>query len=481
MSFSAAKTMVSGVVVVLVMATAIASVSATAAGGVSDCAGSASDAKPIMEPSLAGFEKMRVPNGVRVNVPLTPTNTTVAFPSHFPLAVVDTSGGPYKTGVALGQLLADDAKAFVPNFIPDVAAEIEAALKDSRYEKYAKLLPSWFIDAFLVDGIHAALRVTVWMTKKYTPQRYLDEMQGFADGAGVEMNDLLLLNAFPELIKAACTIVIASGEATATGGVSQLRALDFGLDLVVWKYPVVVAYTGSNAEDHGTVDFVSVTFPGFLGSITGMNRNIGICEKAWFMDPAKNDSRFGQPFPFTIREVVEFFSTVEDGVQHVKDSRRTCSTFMGIGGRSTSSNNGLGGEILLTDHVNVTEYTDTNYHDVFPENQTKGTPEHLVRPGLVYVDKTLQPSHDNCTNALMDESYGQLDAAVLIQNVLPQARTGDLHAAVYEFAADGSTSTIFVGFPGTDDADGSGKPIPAYQRSFVRMDLDAIFGLLSNK
>lgn len=462
----------------LVMATAFVSASA-AEGGVSDCSGSASDAKPIMEPSLASFEKMRVPNGVRVNVPLTPTNATIAFPSHFPLAVVDTSGGPYKTGFALGQLLADDAKAFVPNFIPDVAAEIEAALKDSRYEKYAKLLPSWFIDAFLVDGIHAALRATVWMTKMYTPQRYIDEMQGFADGASVEMNDMLLLNAFPELIKAACTIIIASGEATATGGVSQLRALDFGLDLVVWKYPVVVAYTGSKSD--GTVDFVSVGFPGFLGSITGMNRSIGICEKAWFMDPAKNDSRFGQPFPFTIREVVEFSSSVEDGVQHVKESNRTCSTFMGIGGKSITSNNGLGGEILLTDHVNVTEYTDTNYHDVFPESQTKGKPEHLVRPGLVYVDKTLQPSEENCTNALMDMSYGQLDAAVLIQNVLPQARTGDLHAAVYEFAADGSTSTIFVGFPGTNDADGSGTPIPAYQRGFVRMDLDAIFGLLSEE
>ena len=226
-------------------------------------------------------------------------------------------------------------------------------------------------------------------------------MRGYAEGAGVDLDDIVFINSFPELIKAACTIVIAGGNATATGGVAQVRALDFGLDLALWKYPVVLAYARGDAgggaapaPDPGLErqEFVSVTFPGMVGSITGMNRRIGISEKVWLADAdAADDSRFGTPFPLLMREVVEGYDAVEDGVRHVQGARRTCSVFLGIGGRRSGGGAG-GGDILLSDHAGVTVYDDANYHEVFPASETAGRPPHVVRPGLVYVDKHMQPS-----------------------------------------------------------------------------------------
>ena len=80
-------------------------------------------------------------------------------------------------------------------------------------------------------------------------------------------------------------------------------------------------------------------------------------------------------------------------------------------------------------------------------------------------------------NALMRRYYGSIDGRVLAEEVIPLEKTGDLHAAVYDFGdGDGAGSRIYVGFPRTD-ANSGGLPRPAYTKNFVRMDLDAIFGL----
>ena len=241
-------------------------------------------------------------------------------------------------------------------------------------------------------GLESALKLTALATKAFTPRKYLDEMRGYADGAGVDFDDIIFINSFPELVKASCSIVIASGNATKTGDVAQVRALDYGLDLAVWKYPVVLGYSlaGSVDIDAKQQEFVSVTFPGMVGSITGMNRHIGISEKVWLGDDASNDSRFGTPFPLVMRDVVQMFDTVEDGIRHVQDAKRTCSIFLGVGGRREHT--AASGDILLTDSKGVTIYDDANYNEVFPANETAGRPPHFVRPGLVYVDKHVQPS-----------------------------------------------------------------------------------------
>lgn len=54
-------------------------------------------------------------------------------------------------------------------------------------------------------------------TKKWTPRRITEEIHGIAHGSGISYTELRLTNLVPELIKAACSIIGAWGEATYDG------------------------------------------------------------------------------------------------------------------------------------------------------------------------------------------------------------------------------------------------------------------------
>jgi hypothetical protein len=80
----------------------------------------------------------------------------------------------------------------------------------------------------------------------------------------------------------ACSEVGAWGEGSETGKLVQLRALDFGggpFD----NYTVVAVY---RSEEKGSRAFVSITFPAFVGVITGVAQDgIGISEKVCSTSP----------------------------------------------------------------------------------------------------------------------------------------------------------------------------------------------------
>lgn len=59
------------------------------------------------------------------------------------------------------------------------------------------------------------------------PQHFYDEIQGFADGAGVDPTIILHLNMIPELVKAACSMFGAWGPATAKSTAVHTIHTDF--------------------------------------------------------------------------------------------------------------------------------------------------------------------------------------------------------------------------------------------------------------
>lgn len=52
------------------------------------------------------------------------------------------------------------------------------------------------------------------ITKKYTNKRYYEEINGIGKGSGIHASEFAMLNIFPELIKAACTVAGVWGKAT---------------------------------------------------------------------------------------------------------------------------------------------------------------------------------------------------------------------------------------------------------------------------
>jgi len=120
----------------------------------------------------------------------------------------------------------------------------------------------------------------------YIPQRFVDELNGIADGSNglVSFDMLMRSNMIPEITQAACTVFGAWGEATADGKLYHLRALDWMPDAPVNKYPTVILYEPTE-EGH---PFVNIGFLGLIGSLTAMSKHgITIGEKVfWVADPS---------------------------------------------------------------------------------------------------------------------------------------------------------------------------------------------------
>lgn len=80
------------------------------------------------------------------------------------------------------------------------------------------------------------------ITKKYTHKRYLQEIEGIAQGSKVPKLHIERVNIVPELIKAACTVAGVWGPATRNHETLHVRSLDWDAANPISKYPVVVVY-----------------------------------------------------------------------------------------------------------------------------------------------------------------------------------------------------------------------------------------------
>lgn len=95
-------------------------------------------------------------------------------------------------GFVHGQLLKDQ----INKVLPALYQHIEQEIKDAIH-----VLPKELQDIIAKFGLDGALDLTHEFTKKYTPQYFLDELEGLANGSGVDYKLLLRLHMLPELVK----------------------------------------------------------------------------------------------------------------------------------------------------------------------------------------------------------------------------------------------------------------------------------------
>ena len=112
--------------------------------------------------------------------------------------VLHVKGDPYQMGYQQGALLRDDIRELV-HFLFDVKA------KEMTFELGGiKLLDPKRV----IRGIVATQR-------KHIPERFFEEMRGIADGAGMDVQDIIVANFIPELFH--CSGFALSGSATKDG------------------------------------------------------------------------------------------------------------------------------------------------------------------------------------------------------------------------------------------------------------------------
>ena len=198
--------------------------------------------------------------------------------------VLHVKGQPYEMGYQQGALLRDDIRENV-RFLFDVKA------KEMKVELGGiKLLDPKRV----IKGIAARQR-------KFVPERFFDEMRGIADGAGMDVQDIIVANFIPELFH--CSGFALSGSATKDGTLYHGRILDYGCDWRLQEHAVLTV-----AEPRGKIPFVNVTYAGFIGSVTGMNaERVSIGEMG-----GKGMGHWdGVPMAFLVRMVLEEADTLD--------------------------------------------------------------------------------------------------------------------------------------------------------------------------
>ncbi len=154
-------------------------------------------------------------------------------------------------------------------------------------------------------------------TDKFIPPRYLEEMQGLADGAGVPLEQVQLTNVFPELFH--CSGFALFGKATKNGRLLHGRILDYMTEAGLQNYAVLTI-----AKPKDCHAFVTVGYAGFLGSVTGMNdQQVAIGEMG-----GRGEGKWdGMPMTFLVRHALEKADTLQQALDIFQNTPRTCEYY----------------------------------------------------------------------------------------------------------------------------------------------------------
>lgn len=148
----------------------------------------------------------------------------------------------------------------------------------------------------------------------FIPEPYLREMDALALAADLHPQEARLANFFPELFH--CSGFALHGKATVGGRMFHGRVLDYlrGLGLEQNAVVMVVQPDDGNA-------WVNVGYAGFIGSVTAMNeKHLAIGE----MGGRGEGDWDGKPMAQLMREVMEKADTIDEAVEIMRGSKRTC-------------------------------------------------------------------------------------------------------------------------------------------------------------
>ena len=331
-----------------------------------------------------------------------------------PLSVVHVYGSIYEMNRDVGLLMREEISLSVPASLAYIYAQVNASYNLSW-------LPEPVRDWVLEYGVDLALDMTYNATLNFSPAHWTDAFNGLADGSAVDIVSLRRVSMIAEWTRASCSMLGAWGEASLTGKLVQLRALDWDTDGPFQQWPLLTVY-------HPTIGVANagLGWAGMLGAITGVSSSgVGISEKVWDAYLGV-DSMFGYAWNFLLADALMFDLDTDAVLSRIATANRTCAIWIGVG---DAHGNGGGGSFKAVAYSNqqVSIFNDAN----FP-----AYPNHDLFRNLVFINKHVQPSSEPCMNDLLHSIYSSIDGLNTFQYVTALERTGDMHIAVFDFGAD---------------------------------------------
>jgi len=349
--------------------------------------------------------------------PLAPAIQNVAQHPHGmlckvgPKLVLMVAGEPREMGTAHGTLLAAQAR-----FLTDRVVYAVGAADTVR-------TGTWFIDRMAEIERRA---------KPFVPERYWQECDALGAAAGVGSRDARYANLFPELFH--CSGVAVCGKATVDGRVVHARVLDYMRDINLQSGAAVQVF-----QPAGRYAWMSHGYGGFIGTVTAMNeKGLAIGE----MGGRGEGNWDGLPMTLLLREVMERAATVDEAIDIIRTSQRTCEYY----------------------------YVISDRHRAMAALECRPDCCNVLRPGQG--DPRLPPFPPDCVFVSagdrattlakrIDAAYGKIDVPAMIEIIKrPVAMNSNLHDAVFS----PETLEMWV-------AD-AGKNTPACDEPYTRVKLD---------
>jgi hypothetical protein len=210
--------------------------------------------------------------------------------------VLFLKGTPEEMGHQHGTLMRDEIRQMVPRILYGVGVGSSFSTG------------TWFFGK--IESCEARIA-------KFVEPRHLREMDAIAKASGFASEEIRLANFFPELFH--CSGFALMGEATEGRRIYHGRILDYMKGVGLESSAVVIV----SKPDQGRA-WVNISYSGFIGSVTAMNdAHISIGE----MGGRGEGNWDGKPMAQLVREVMEKATTLEEAVEIMRSSPRTCEYY----------------------------------------------------------------------------------------------------------------------------------------------------------
>jgi len=404
---------------------------------------------PVNELSATTYQLVKtVANGKLYNVTV-PHNEGET--SNFP--VFHLYGTAEERGTAQGLLWKEIG---IDNIIDDIWTYFKAQISSAL----PGWVPAWLSNLIAEQGLEKALWLTYELSKGYTTPEYYTEMQATATAAGIDFHKLRDINMIAGLTQGKCSMFGAWGNAVQGGGVLQLRALDWNMDPPIVNHPAVTVY---HTKEHNTYATVGVI--GLTGALTGVSdKQMGISEIGVSLpdDSFGKESRVGNPFIYVLRDVLHFDAHLEESIERMQSTKRTCDLILGVGDGKPGAGNGKPFRGFQYSSSVCTVVDDTN---LIPVADWHKPIENVVYWGMDW----LCPGDTQALHDQLEKHIGNLTGPAAIKDVSSVETSGDTHIAFYDL----TTSEMWVSFARQSYYNG---PVNAYDRQYTRFNLTTLFG-----
>ncbi|MBI1318299.1 MAG: hypothetical protein GC168_05010 [Candidatus Hydrogenedens sp.] len=287
------------------------------------------------------------------------------------VTVLHLKGSPYELGFEHGALCRDRVTAGMNAY--------HSLLNEAHEDTH---IPIWVLN-FGLDCVYR-------MCSPYIPDQYKRELEGLADGAGVDLAILRRVHVISEVTERNCTSFAVFGNATTDGRLLHGHNFDWDTSAGIQNTAALFLYE----PDEG-IPFAAFGYTGMIGYVSGMNME-GV--SVGFIGAVTRDGRSAaMPLMLMLRHVLENAHNLEEAGDLIEHAHR-----------------GVGYNYVIADgdekDARAFETTARHFADFGP-NDPKETCEYAIRieDALFRADEAMDPtvrSFQKCSNGYPNLPYG---------------------------------------------------------------------------